>query len=96
MLLTEVMQPQVSYSPLLLMIKKKIVFTYTICMNTNTVCTNMSLHKDCLTPWGPTCIWGPWDVLTCPDICSFFFSVAYKHINGTGEITLYLAQTDQP
>jgi len=25
-----------------------------------------------------------------------FFSVAYKHINGTGEITLYLAQTGLP
>jgi len=24
------------------------------------------------------------------------FSVAYKHINGTGEITLYLAQTGLP
>jgi len=41
-------------------------------------------------------IWGPWDVLTCPDIGTF--SVAYKHINGTGEITsaLYLAQTGLP
>jgi len=25
-----------------------------------------------LTPWGPRCIWGPWDVLTCTDICAFF------------------------
>jgi len=24
------------------------------------------------------------------------FSVAYKHINGTGEITLYLAETGLP
>jgi len=24
------------------------------------------------------------------------FSVAYKHINGTGEMTLYLAQTGLP
>jgi len=25
-----------------------------------------------LTLWGPRCIWGPWDVLICPDICAFF------------------------
>jgi len=25
-----------------------------------------------LTTWGPRCIWGPRDVLTCPDICTFF------------------------
>jgi len=25
-----------------------------------------------------------------------FFPVAYKHINGTGEITFYLAQTGPP
>jgi len=40
-------------------------------------------------------IWGPWDVLRCPVICGFF-SVAYKPINGTGEITLYLAGTGLP
>jgi len=32
--------------------------------------------------------------LTCPDICAF--SVAYKHINSAGEITLYLAQPGLP
>jgi len=26
----------------------------------------------------------------------YFFSVAYKHLNSTGEITLYLAQTGLP
>jgi len=25
-----------------------------------------------LTLWGPRCFWGPWDVLTCCDICAFF------------------------
>jgi len=31
-------------------------------------------------PLGSKVFLGSWDVLTCPDICAFFFSVAYKHI----------------
>jgi len=42
-----------------------------------------------LTLWGPRCIWGP-------DISSLLFSGAYKHINGTDESTLYLAETGLP
>jgi len=44
-----------------------------------------------LTLWGPRCIWGPWDAPTF-----VLFSVTYKHVNGAGEITLYLAQTGLP
>jgi len=47
-----------------------------------------------LTLWGLGCIGVLemfWDALTFVP-----FSVAYKPINGTGEITLYVAQTGLP
>jgi len=48
-----------------------------------------------LTLWGQRCFFGVlemfWHALTF-----VLFSIAYKHINGTGEITLFLSQTGLP
>ncbi len=44
----------------------------TILTLTLVVCSNASISCHCLTLWGLRWFWGPWDVLTCPDICAYF------------------------